>query len=795
MPIDLTQTVAVVAGAIAGIATIWAVALRSRLRATEDERLRIEAVAVKGREILDASPDGLFLWDHALGGITCSKRLAVLLNLEKGTNASYDDIRVCFEGDSLKSLERGISALRANGTPFDLVLTAGERTIHAISARAETDDHRPLADMVWMRDITDNIAGGKDRAAAARINASGLNDRHLTALLDAMPMPVWLRDSKLALAFTNRDAAGIVEGRADIADRARRDGAAVTERRLLDDAGRARLMDVTEVPLGNLGGDTGNGRGGTLGFAIDRFNQDEIAGAAQRQQAAAHAVLEELPTAVVIFDSERALNFFNAAYCELWGLDADWLRTRPSFGEVLERLREARRLPEVTNFREFKARQIAHFTILTEAADEILHTPDGRTIRMVTAPHGDSGLVVTYEDTSEKLNLERSVNALNAVQRETLDNLHEGVAVFGSDGRLKLFNPVFQRLWGFDGVDLEGEPHLSDVLEHTRSLIQPPVESDEWEVNTWRVHKDLVVAHLLSRITSSGQLEFTNGTIVEYANVPLPDGAILLSYMDVTASAQVEYALRQRAEALKEADRLKSEFIANVSHQIRTPLNTVIGFADMLGQDYFGGLNPRQAEYVHGILDTSRGLMAVISDILDLATIEAKRMELERDTVDIHALLVAALNLNQERARRKDLKVKFDCPSNIGWITADEKRLKQVVFHLLSNAITFTPPRGTVGLEGWRESDDIVIAVADTGVGIPQTDRERLFRPFEKGAGGEGAGGTASGKDDSGATGPGLGLTLVRNFVELHGGTVEVKSAAGRGTTVTCRLPIQRTDA
>ena len=293
MPIDLSQidsfqTVAVVAGAIAGIAIIWAVTVRSRLKATEDERLRIEAVAVKGREILDASPDGVFLWDHALGGITCSKRLAVLLNLETGTNASYDDIRVCFEGDSLKSLERGISALRANGTPFDLVLTAGERIIHAISARAKTDDHQPLADMVWMRDINDNIAGGKDRAAAARINASGLNDRHLTALLDAMPMPVWLRDSKLALAFTNRDAAGIVEGRADIADRARRDGAAVTERRLLDDAGRARLMDVTEVPLGNLGGDTGNGRGGTLGFASDRSNQDEIAGAAQRQQAAAH---------------------------------------------------------------------------------------------------------------------------------------------------------------------------------------------------------------------------------------------------------------------------------------------------------------------------------------------------------------------------------------------------------------------------------------------------------------------------------------------------------------------------
>ena len=282
----------------------------------------------------------------------------------------------------------------------------------------------------------------------------------------------------------------------------------------------------------------------------------------------------------------------------------------------------------------------------------------------------------------------------------------------------------------------------------------------------------------MSRESSTGKLVLDNGTTVDFANVPLPDGAILLSYQDVTDSVRVEHALRLRAEALADADKLKSKFIANVSHEIRTPLTTIIGFADMLGQYYFGKLNRRQNEYARGILDTTRGLMSVVGDILDLASIEAGNLELDRDTVDVHGLLVSALNLTQERARSKDLNLEFDCPPDIGWISADPKRLKQVVFNLLSNAVTFTPERGTVRLESRRQGDDLIITVADTGIGIPQADRERVFQPFEQGN-----------EADANKAGAGLGLSLVRNFIQLHGGSVDVKSPPGRGTTIICRLP------
>ena len=763
------------AGVLLAAVAVFGLVLRQRkiLKDTEAERRRLEAVAVKAREILAAAPDGLMLWDHINGGFTCSRRLAVLLNLSDGIQSRYDDIRQRFEGDSLKALERGISLLRAKGTPFDILLTTGRRRLQAVGARAETDDENILADMVWMRDITATGDGAPGQRIPP-VNSSGLQDRHLTALLDTMPIPVWLRDSKLSLAFVNYAARNVVSAESEIAERARQQKAAVSQSvHLKADGGDAeRWMEFTELPLGILGGGEGGATGGTIGFAIDRTETELMRDEFTRADDARNAVLENLETAVAIFNADTRLEFFNSAYADLWPLDKDWLGTGPGYGEILERLREQRSLPEFTDFRDFKIRQIEQFETLGGAQEDQMHLPDGRTVRSTVNRGAKGGLVFVFDNVSDRLEMERSVKSLGAVQREAFDNLHEGIAVFGSDGRLKLSNPVFASLWELDQEALDEAFHLNDFVDHMRGAI---IAEGGWDDLSWGVHKDKVVSRLMGREGATGKLELSNDTIIDYANVPLPDGAMLLSYLDVTDTARVEQALRQRAEAYADADRLKTEFIAKVSYEARMPLTTIVGFAEMLNQEYFGKLNRRQMEYAKGILETTDGLLAMLGDIFDLASIEAGRLELNRDTVDVHGLLVSALNLIRDRARERDMKLEFDCPPDIGWISADEKRLKQVIFNLLSNAVTFTPERGTVRLESRREGGDLILIVADTGLGIPRDDRERIFQPFEKG-------------DKTGA-GAGLGLSLVRNFIQLHGGSVDVKSPPGRGTTITCRLP------
>ena len=718
----------------------------------------------KLKEILASSPDGLFVWDITNGRELCSRRLAVLLDLADGVDATYYDLRHVFEGESSASFDRAVGSLRRDGTPFDLLLPVGGRLLHVIGVRAGDGSGEPLADMLWMRDV-DGIPGALAPAASQSEALTNAYDS-FQYLLDALPIPVWLRDADLAVAFTNRACGGenLAAIAAPQANEAREKGQALTLSHEITRGGTPQELTITETPV--------KGWVGTAGFAME----PAMAAAAPvpTGDAALSAALEEavhgLPTAVAAFGPDARLEFFNQAWATLWDLEPAWLAERPLLTDILDRKRTQRRLPEVADFRAYKEEQMGLFQSPRPRTERELHLPDGSTVRSAVLPRPDGGLVYVDEDVTGRLTLERDVATLEAVRRETLDNLHEGIAVFGGDGRLKLSNPKLLALWGLSGEAMPVGSHVSDFVESMRPLLAG--------IQDWDEHKAHVVASMMGRQPVKGRLGRRDGSVLDFANVPLPDGAVLTTYLDITDSAKVEMALRERAVALDEAGRLKSAFIANVSHEIRTPMNTIIGFAETLTQEYFGKLNRRQMEYGEGILDSAQGLMRVIGDILDLASIEAGMMSLELDTVDLHAMLVSVLGLVRERAKRHTLKLEFDCPTDIGWMVADERRLKQVVLNLLTNAVQFTPSRGTVLLAAKRDGEDLEIKVSDTGVGIPQAEQDGVFGAFHRSA-----------SPETGHAGAGLGLSIVRQFVELHGGTVTLKSAPGRGTTVTCRLP------
>ncbi len=491
---------------------------------------------------------------------------------------------------------------------------------------------------------------------------------------------------------------------------------------------------------------------------------------------AAADILESLVTPVAVFAADGRLAACNGSCAGLWRLERRWLETGPHWGEILEALRARRRLPEVPDFHAYKAEQLALLGLAQPAPPALIHLPDDTVLSLRASPRREGGAVFVYEDVTAELALKSSLKTATRVHDTTLDNLHEGAAVFGADGRLKLANREFARLWNLKPESLAAGLRLADFIEAMR-----PFRRD---VEDWPGFAERLAGRLLSRRKGEGRIERSDDTVIDYATVPLPDGAVLLGYLDATDRARTEETLLERALAFEEAARLKSQFIANVSHEIRTPLTSVIGFAETLDAGYFGTLTPRQTEYVRHIDESARGLMAVVNDILDLASIEAGSLDLELDAVDVHALLVSVLNLVRERARKRDLRLEFDAPHDIGWLRADERRLRHVLFHLLSNAIAFTPPRGGVRLLAAREGDEVVLAVADTGVGIPFADLERVQKAFEKVIPVRPAG-----IGNAGTGGAGLGLTLVRRLIELHGGTFELKSLPNRGTTATCRIP------
>jgi signal transduction histidine kinase len=479
--------------------------------------------------------------------------------------------------------------------------------------------------------------------------------------------------------------------------------------------------------------------------------------------------LDYLATGVAIFGADGRLTFYNTAFRMLWDLDPDVLDQSPSDSSILDRLRDARRLPEQHDFRKWKA-ELHEAYRATEAKAHEWHLPDGRTLSVVTTPNPEGGVIYLYDDITAPLDLQRRFEALIRVQGETLDNLGEGVAVFASDGRLRLFNPVFAQMWKFDPAALQERPHIEAVIGWCHALAgDNPV---------WPALRMTVTA-IDGRAPVAGDIERRDGSVVKCATVPLPDGATLVTFQDITDSVNVERALRERNEALEDADKIKIDFVHHVSYELRSPLTNIIGFAHFLGDQSTGPLNEKQREYLSYITTSTNALLAIINNILDLATIDAGAMTLNLGNVDVRKTMDAAAEGVQDRLEQAGISLSIRTAPDIGTFVADERRVRQALFNLLANAIGFSPPGSTVTLAAQRLQDAVVFMVTDQGPGIPPDVRDKVFDWFETHSLG------------SRHRGTGLGLSLVRSFVELHGGTVTIDSAVGRGTTVTCIFPTE----
>jgi signal transduction histidine kinase len=478
--------------------------------------------------------------------------------------------------------------------------------------------------------------------------------------------------------------------------------------------------------------------------------------------------LDALSTGVAMFGAEHRLTFYNSAYRALWNLDASYLDQGPTDSAVLDALRAARKLPEERDFRQWKAQLHTAYSAV-EAQEQTWHLPDGRTLRVVTTPNPDGGVTYLFNDVTERLDLERRFEELIRVQGETLDNLAEGVAVFASDGRIRLYNSAFARMWRLSPQALEARPHIETLTALCR-----PLHGDD---AIWQALRQVVTA-IDSREAIAGRLERRDGSVVDCRTVPLPDGATLVTFHDVTDSVNVERALRERNEALEDADKIKIDFVHHVSYELRSPLTNIIGFVHLLGDPGTGPLAPKQREYLDYITVSTNTLLALINNILDLATIDAGRMQLNLGPVDIRATTAAAAEGVQDRLVSAGLVLDIRAANDIGSFIADERRVRQILFNLLANAVSFSPAGGTITLSAERRDDALVFAVTDHGPGIPPEVLEKVFDWFETHSLG------------SHHRGTGIGLSLVRSFVELHGGTVDITSVVGEGTTVTCTFPL-----
>lgn len=587
--------------------------------------------------------------------------------------------------------------------------------------------------------------------------------------------PVWVRDKQMNITFCNLAFAEIAEGddmdlaeielyrgHRDMARRAWDSETEQVEKRHIVVAGKRRYYEIRELPS--------RVDGTVTGYARDITDVENAQQEIKLHMQAQRAILDSSTSAMAVFGADKRVQSYNYAYSSLWRLDEDFLDASPRLNEILDAMREKRRLPEQVNFVSYKQQQLDLFTDLLEPQEEFIYLPDGKILRVVIIPHALGGLIFVYDDVTDRLALERSYNTLIAVQRETLDNLHEGIVVFGENGRMRLCNPEFLSLWKLDSTIAESNIHIKEVLEEARSLFL---------TEKWDAFKESFIGQLHSRNSHSGTIERADGKVLDWAAVPLPDGGSLLTFIDVTDTALVERSLREKNEALEAADRLKTEFLANMSYELRSPLTTIAGFSDMLHEGYAGELNEQQLEYISNISQSAQSLSQLIDNVLDLASIEAGYLELRLKRFEVPDMVDSVIALVQERAASKNIQLQKVLDKGVTKMNADETRLKQVLFNLLLNAVRYAKQGGVVKI-GVSESanNKLRFWVEDQGVGIDHNQQAHVFEKFYRG-------GATTGQQ----SGTGLGLSIVKSFIELHGGYVELESTPGVGTKVTCTLP------
>jgi PAS domain S-box-containing protein len=348
------------------------------------------------------------------------------------------------------------------------------------------------------------------------------------------------------------------------------------------------------------------------------------------------------------------------------------------------------------------------------------------------------------------------------------------VVVREPDGHICFASPALTKVLGHTPANFDMEKAVAfihpDDLELCRPLNVVP-QPGESVTATFRVrHAD--GHYLWLETTVRGVYDPANGSLCHLLSVS----------RDVTLRVQHDLDIKAARERAEAASKAKSRFLANMSHELRTPLNAVIGFTDMMRQRTFGPLgNEKYEEYATLIYDSGQLLLDLISDMLDMAKIEAGKLELNIETVDFNGTIEDSVRMLRDRAENGGLELTVALPSEPLCLDADKRAVKQIMLNLLSNAIKFTPAGGSVGVSVGVEGGFAVITIADTGIGIPADDLERLGHPFEQ----------VNGDPMLAKSGSGLGLALVRALTEKHGGTLNITSEEGVGTEVRAAFPMQ----
>lgn len=719
------------------------------------------------------------------GRIEAPERFSRLLGLTTPATTlsdlgGYDDAGLAI--DDAAALDAKVRETQRTGKSFVLALAikGSERRLTVVGNIADFAVYPNGAALLWFFDSTDSLRELEKRTQESEDARTAF--AALAGLIEAAPLPMWHRRPDMRLHFVNHayvnavganDGLHVVEeglellepenGKSPSEWAAEAAAADVRRERVVSTTlnGERRQLRVFDIPLG---------QSGVAGLAIDVQDLIDARSEVRELSEAQRDLLNMMSAGVAQFDARRGLSFANLPFQSLFTFRDQWLSEKPEFARVLDRMRENGKVPEVRDFPAWRQEREDWFRS-SDPTEENWLLPDGTHLRVLAQPIPDGGLLMIFEDRTEQAQLASARDILLRVRTATFDNLFEAIAVFSADGRLSIWNRLFAETWELNDDLLLQHPRLDELLPSLARHLQKPLQIS--------ILDELIRTTSSNRERHKSKAVFADGRMFQIATIPLPDGNTLFTMLDMSNNLKIEQALRDRNSALQEADAIKGKFLANMSYEFRSPLTSISGFADLLKAGIAGELSDQAKEYVDAILQSADRLSDQINTVLDYSQIEAGALPLALEQADVPTLVAQIVDSKAEMAQAAEVDLQVDLDNGAGEMALDPKRITQAVGQVLDNAIRYSNSGGQVLMLARWQGDALELVVSDDGPGMREADVQRVSSDDA----------VPKRLDSNGAITQGLGLPLARQIIESHGGTLQLHSAPGEGTTVIMVLP------
>lgn len=696
---------------------------------------------------------------------------------ERGMRADYVGFLAMLDAEQCGIIEKMRTDLMAHGRNFCVVVMRCDG--HWIEAVGTVIG---VGFCVRLRDVT--AVHQLHKHLESQVAALEHDHHRLRDGLAALPLPIWLRDHDGGLIWTNRayvTAVGGVSMR-HVVD----EGTYLIEpppRRVVgdDDVGVLHEDQVYAVSLGKRRAYQlyeARLEDAVLGLVLDETERLDTEQRFHNDLDAQHSILNLLNTAVAIFGTEQKLTYYNDAYVELWGLDRSWLDQAPTDSEIFSRLLQEQRLPEEAGQRAWRNQ----FTALYKALDpyeDWWYRPDGKVLRVYARPRLVGGVVYLYEDVSGEVELKSKYETINWVQRETLDNLRDAVALFGSNGRLTLSNKAFSRLWSLTPDQVENNPHIDDISEicrHNRAGLNAVWDALKPHITSLGAR--LSLDRQFTEDAESAMIE-SRRIIVTVTTLSLSAGDTLVTFADATSAVRYKELAEERNKLLETRDREKNDFIADTVYQLGAPLTSLMGFCELLRQAFAGPITPRQQDYLDNVTQAASQLHQLVTAFYDLTEIEQGSFKIDLQNIDIADVLRKLEAIRGDMAGHKQVNLQIRIPDQPLYVMADASKLFQIIFNIVSNAIEFSTAGQTIWIEAELRGSRVYCRVDDDGPRLSEEDYVDAFKREPS-------------PTKSRFHGAGPGLSLVWHVLELQNGAIRISVRAGGGMRIEFDLPAPR---